>query len=800
MNRLSWLRPRWRKVLIDLWENKARTLLVVVSIAIGVFAIGMIAGAYLYLSQDLNISYTSTNPANIQITTDPFEDEFTQSIERIESVKNAEGRRVVTVRVQTPDGEWKNLDLIAVSDFSKIAINRLTPEEGAGTLSNRQVILVDNKKLDRSGLQTGQNLQIMLSDDTAREIAFVGTVQDPAAGYDNLLGNIQGYIQIDSLEWLHEPENFNLLYVTAAENVLDKSHIQEVANQVTDKIEKTGRTVYHTKQAMSEHPLSAIVNALLGILFILGILIVFLSGSLISNTLSALIGQQMRQIGVMKLVGARQKQVIEMYMMLILIFGLIAVVIAVPLGSQAAYALANYAANLIVFDLQGYRVMPLVVLIQVVIGLLVPLIAGLLPVLKGSRITVVKAISSTGIEAKSAQKHGFDRLLDQIKGVSRPFMISIRNTFRRKGRLALTLFTLTLGGAIFISVFNVQDALNAKITQANQYFKADVNMDFERNYRLQEVQQLAVHVPGVENVEGWAVAGAEILDVNDVVVDNLTVMGIPVESSLVQPRMLEGRWLEKGERNAIAVNEAFWNEFPDLKIGDNLSLKVNGKDDTWQVVGIFQYTGMDSLFAYADYDFLARTLNTPGMASVFRVVTSDHSAAFQMQASSNLDTLFRDHGFRVSKVEAGSVTTNTTKDYIGILTAVLLIMAILTALVGSIGLAGTLSMNVMERTREIGVMRAIGAYDRIVIKLVVGEGFTISLISFILGLVFSLPITYVLSNVISMAIFNGPADFMVNFVGILIWLVLVALLSVVASLAPARSASQMTIREVLSYE
>jgi putative ABC transport system permease protein len=127
-------------------------------------------------------------------------------------------------------------------------------------------------------------------------------------------------------------------------------------------------------------------------------------------------------------------------------------------------------------------------------------------------------------------------------------------------------------------------------------------------------------------------------------------------------------------------------------------------------------------------------------------------------------------------------------------------MAVMTALVGSIGLAGTMSMNVMERTREIGVMRAIGAHNQIISKLVVVEGLVIGLISFVLGAVLSFPISALLSNAISTTIFNAPADFVLTLRGFLIWLAVVVVLSLLASLLPARSASRLTIREVLAYE
>jgi len=800
MSLFQLLRPRWRKVLIDLWENKARTMLVVASIAIGVFAVGMIAGAYVYISEDLNTSYSAVNPANIKLWTDPFNDGLLDTLETLDLVGSVEGRRVVTVRVRTGQDEWQNLNLIALPDFSNIQVNRLVTLEGAGAIADRQVVLAENNKLDRSGLRLGDELEIELSDGTLRQIPFVGIIQDQAAGMENLTGNVFGYVTFDTLEWLHQPLSYNQVVATVAELPEDKAHIQAVADQLTDKIEKSGRSVYRTVQLKREHPLSSIVDAMLGVLFILGILIVFLSGSLISNTLNALLNQHMRQIGVMKLVGARRSQVVQMYLVLIVAFGMIALLVSVPLGSQAAYALSLFAADLIVFNLQGFRIMPLVIILQVIIGLAVPPLAGLLPVLRGSRISVVKAISSTGIEGKPASKNWFDRALKRIRGVSRPILISLRNTFRRKGRLALTLFTMTLGGAIFISVFNVQESLNLKIEQTARYFMADVNLDFERSYRIQLVQQIAMSVPGVEQVEGWAVTGAELLDESGTVVENVSVIGLPADSRLVEPKVLKGRWLLPDDQNAILVNEAFWDEYPDLAIGDVLNLKINGKESGWVVAGIFQYTGMTELFAYSNYEALANILKKPGQATAFRLVTTDHSPEFQQGVTLELDRLFRDEGFRVQNVEAGAVTTRMITDYIGILTAILLIMAVLTAVVGSIGLAGTLSMNVMERTREIGVMRAIGAYNQIVMKLVVIEGVLISLISYFFGAVLAFPITAVLSDVVSLAIFNSPAEFAFTFQGFAIWLGLVIVLSVVASIIPARSASRMTIREVLAYE
>jgi len=296
------------------------------------------------------------------------------------------------------------------------------------------------------------------------------------------------------------------------------------------------------------------------------------------------------------------------------------------------------------------------------------------------------------------------------------------------------------------------------------------------------------------------ITGGEVLRGEGASSSNVTLFGIPAESDLIVPILMQGRWIVPGDENAIAVNEAFLTRFPGLKPGDQLRMKLDGKENDWVVVGVFQYTGLDELFAYVNYDYLSRLLVMPNQATSFRVVSTQHDTPFQVDLSRRLDTEFRDQGFKVSKVEAGKATQESIFEYINILITFLLIMALLTAVVGSIGLAGTLSMNVMDRTREIGVLRAIGAYNKFVMKLVIIEGLLISLISFVLGVVFSFPITQALSDIVSLAIFNSPANFAFTLQGFLIWFGLVILLAIFASVVPARSASRMTIREVLAYE
>jgi putative ABC transport system permease protein len=168
--------------------------------------------------------------------------------------------------------------------------------------------------------------------------------------------------------------------------------------------------------------------------------------------------------------------------------------------------------------------------------------------------------------------------------------------------------------------------------------------------------------------------------------------------------------------------------------------------------------------------------------------------------SDRLDKYFRDKGFQVNAARTGQSTLKTASESLDILVTFLLIMALLTAVVGSMGLMGTMGMNVLERTREIGVMRSIGAVDGEIMRTVIVEGVVIGGISWLVGAVLSFPITYLLSDIVSLAIFKSPIAVHFTYQGFAIWLLVVLALSAVASVLPARNAARLTIREVLAYE
>ena len=796
------LKPRWGKVFADLWGDKTRTILVVASIAVGVFAVGMIMTAFDVLREDINFVYASANPANIEIWTDPFYDDFVRVVEKVPGVEDVQGRRIISVRARRATETWQGLTLVAMDDFQNNVINQLAIKDGTRVPGNDEVVLSEDL-VNYTGFKVGEVIEIELPDGTTHHLTVVGLVTDQTTTHPDPNSSSNAFINLNTLRSFGAGSFLNRILVTVEGEGSDQDFIAQTAVIVEERIERNDHTVYRTEENRSdEHPMSDSMLAIMGVLGALGLLIMVLSSSLIVNTLNALLTQQLRQIGVMKLVGGRSYQILGMYLVLIVIYGVIALVIAVPLGSLAGYNVANFMANLMGAQLQGYRVIPSAVFVQVVLAFLIPLGSGFIPVNKGARTNVRRAISDYRPVHGSSNQSFLAKTGRWIQWISRPILMSIRNTFRKKGRLLRTIFTLTVGGAVFIAVFNVRSSMNHVMDNLMQHFMGDVTISFAQPYNVGKVERDLMMIPGISGVEAWGGASGDLVDENDEVVSGLTVVAPPQDTQLLDPDMVAGRWLLPDERKAMVLSDTIYSLYPELQIGDSLRVEIaDNRVEEWQVVGVYRFVEMfGDPMAYANFEYVAEKVNTPNHSTSFRLISAIDSRADLLALNQYIDQYLADKGYVVQNVELGDVMRENASIGINTMVVFLFIMALLTAFVGSIGLTGTMSINVLERTREIGVMRTIGAVDSVVMQSVIIEALVIGLITWLLAIGVSFPISSALLQIIGETMAGSTFALHFTPLGISIWLAVIIVLSIIASIMPARNAARLTINEVLAYE
>ena len=796
--------PRWRKVGRDMWGNKTRTLLVVISIAVGVFAVGLIASTAIILSGQLTSSYLAVNPAHAIFAASAFDDDLVTTIERMPEVAAADGRSSFFLRVQTSTGEWRDFTMYAIPDYEDQHINIVKPETGAWPPPLEEVVIERNSLPLLEGLRVGDTLRMEMPDGELRDVRIAGQAHDINLPPARFVNRTYGYVTFDSLEKWGLPRDYAQLSILVADRPFDIEHIKDVASLVEDKIKKGGLQVFFSYvPTPGKHPADEVLPAVFLLLGVLGALSLFLSSFLVINTISAILSQQTPQIGIMKTIGARSSQVMAMYIGQVMVFGLLALVIAVPLSAVGAYAFAGFLANLINFDIVNEGIPTQVLLIQIAAALLVPLLAALYPILNGAHITVREAISHYGLGQGRFGRSNFDTLMVRMQTrlpfISRPLLLSLRNTFRRRGRLALTMITLTLGGAIFVSVFSVRLSIANTLDDAANYFNFDVYVGFDRAYRSEQLQLEAFQLPGVAAVEAWGDGSARRQRPDGSESDRIELQAPPADTTMIEPNLLQGRWLLPEDENAVVINSSVLDDEKDIGVGDEMVLRINERDTTFQVVGIAQSYLIPST-AWINYPYFARLTGQAGRAGFVRISIDPDDPDSQKRTAEALEKHFEAAGYQVNLIGTIATDLEAVHFQFSILVLLLLVMAILMAIVGGLGLMGTMSINVLERTREIGVLRAIGASTPAVMQIVVVEGVLIGLISWLQGVILAYPISKLLADQVGLAFVDAPLSYGYSLTGALVWLIVATVLAAVSSYLPARTASRLTVREVLAYE
>lgn len=791
--------PRWRKVIADLISNPSRSVLVVLCIAIGVIAVGLIEGARELLAENLEASYQAALPATITYSVSPFDDSLLTVVRRTEGVLAAEGRTVYNVRVQTNNGTWRDVQLFAAKDFLHPRVNRLLTVEGIVPPPARQIVL-ERSSLAFLGARMGEMLLFELPNGKQTTLPIAGVGHDLNQVSTFLTGAVYGYVTPETLTTLDLPNDYNQLVVRADETQ-PRENIVALAARVRNDLEKRGYVVTGTMIPPVPGRLffADSVQSMMLLLGALGLTSLFSSAVLVVTTMSALLAYQTREIGVMKAIGAPTQTLLQMYLATVLLFSAAAIVLAIPLGALGSYLLVIFSTDILNLLPVSFQVVPGAVGLQIVAGLVIPLGAALSPILAGSRITVRAAITTYGLGGGNFGASPLDRVVEKLRALPRPLLLSLRNAFRRKGRLLLTLTTLIASGAVFMAVSTVSASMSTTLTQMNAFRQADADILLARPERLTRMEREAANVEGVQAVEGWGWGEADLRRAAAGTGEQLQVFGVPPDTRAILPTLLEGRWFVPQDQNAMVVDAEVLKTIPDLRIGDRLILKRNGNESLWEIIGVTR-DRMRGPLGYVPYPAWTRTQNETGEARRIQIFTTAHDGAAQADIARAVESQFKGNDMDVVSAQTTADAQASDESNFGSILGFLTAMGILLAFVGGLGLMGTMGINVLERTREIGVLRAIGAPTPSLLQIVIVEGVVIGAMSFPMAVLLSLPLATLLNDLVGRQMLQASLAFTFSYAGLAVWFGLVVVIAAVASFLPAWNAIRLTVRDALAYE
>ena len=795
----------WNKLFRDIWANKGRTLQIVLIIGIGAASIGMIMGTRNLVIPGMQEMWTSIEPAMINIFVGPpvTEDELdvlrrTDGVEDIEGINNA----TIEWRVN-PDDEWQQGGLNARADYSDMRLNKLELIEG--DWPSEKVMAINQG--DDAFFGIPKNGQVYLKiDDKEHLVNLSGVVYNQLSQPASFGGSAQFFTTQENYENLVGNSDFSQLMVTAPE--WDEDAVTELADELEAKLQKQGKGSGRFITDPNKHFFQDQMDGIFYLLGVLGALSLVLGLLLVYNTVNALIAQQVDQIGVMKAIGARTRQILGLYLLNVFIYGVLALLVSLPIGILGGWLITDWLVGSFGASLGGFQVSTPAIWTMVIITLLAPLLASLIPIFSGARITVREAISTYGLSTDAGL---VERIIAKAKRISRMVLLTISNTFRNKLRVVLMQITLVLSGLIFMVVVSLRDSVTYSINDILfEILNANITLLFEDSERISNIEEITLAHPEVEAVEMWGLingtmrpAGQEESDDDE----DAILFGVPLPTQLYGYQLREGRWLQPDDTYAIVLNLDLAEDVG-VGVGDWVTVVYgeNDKEREWQVVGLV----FDPLFttsANVPREYLLRDTGEVDKAPAVWIGTKEEGLPYEAEVAKDLREYYEENDVDVSAQRGvfgigGDSTTETGNQLISqfnFLVILLAIMAVTIGAVGSIALSGALSLSVMERRREIGVMRAIGASSWTIFRLFIGEGLILGWLSWLIALPLAIPAGQIMVSTIGNAF---QIDFLYHYTptGSLMWFFIITVLSIIASWIPARGATLISVRESLAYQ
>ena len=779
----------WHKAMRDFWHERARTILVILAIALGISAFAAVLASYAILTRELDRGYLDTNPASAVLRVDSIDDELVAAVLQNPEVSDAEPRRVITGQIKSGPMHWRNLVLFVVNDYGDIRVSRLEPEQGAWPPAVGE-ILIERDAFQVVDAGIGDAVVVKTPNGVEQPLVISGRVHDVGQAQARMENIVYGYINLATLVQLGEQPYFDRLNILVAQNKLNVDHVRKVAADVKSLIESRGREVWRVDvPAPGKHPHSDLTGVLLLGMSSFGLFVLVLSGILVINLLTAMMAAQVRQIGVMKAIGGTRWQIARIYFSQALFLGIAAVIVSLPLGLLGSRALCRYMAVFLNFDIDSFAVPLWVYVLVAVVGIAAPLIAAAYPVWKGSGAPVRVALADFGLTQTTFGSSRFDRLLARTGGAFRPLAFAIRNSFRRRARLALTLVTLAAGGLFFLTALNVRASMMNTIDRMFAPRKFDLTVTLRELYDVEKLQRATANTPGIKRAEGWLTTEASLGS------DRFNIVALPADTQLLKSEILEGRDLAAGDTDAIVINQGLAGKFRQVRVGQTVALRIGGVEKEWRVIGLAR----EAFSPATGYVPLA-SVPQPNLVNSLRLKLDQTNEDSLETVRADLDRNLERQGMRARSSNTTSETRYVFDQHMLMIYVFFIVMAAIVGTVGGLGLMTTMSLNVLERRREMGVLRAIGATPRIVWLMVIAEGLVIGVLSWAIAAVLAWPVSKVVGDTLVRALFRGGLDFSFEALGLVIWLLVSIALSAVASFVPAWRASRTTVRESLAYE
>ena len=783
------------KSVTDLTRRRARAVFTVMTLAIAVASVG-IFGVTALMQQAMDREIAATRLADLTVTTKPLvmTDAQLRAVERLPNVAAVQPKSIISTRVYVGARRQKAL-VIGVPDFARQQADVISVESGAAPAGG--TLLADNQNAakDKFAGGAGTPVRVVAADGRERPLRVSGVGRYLGGG--QLVAN-EGfavfYATPQTVASLSGAAGYTMLAMRLED--ASRAAAERTAAAVRAELRSvkgfSGFADYPEIRKPGDYPGKELFEQIATIMTAITFLALLSAFVLLSNTMSTLIGEQTREIAAMKAIGATRRQIARIYRRTALLLGVLGAGLGVVLGVVLANAVTAYFGSAFYGIHAGFRVDPAIVGASLLVGLVGPPLAAIPAIRRASRLPVREALDATGSSVGGEGR--LDALLRRVTVLPRPAQIGLRGAARRRRRAAATAAQVALAVATVLALL----ALGTSVGNMTRAFFDDARWDvWASTYASKPFrpggERLVKAIPGVREAQPM------LSNTTRIAGRSVFTFGL-AQRPMYAPTLSAGRWYTAAQERACGrggLGGGARRPHGGGGIGGTVPSRPTAGPARVRVVGLTTNEDYQGAVAYMPLGALQSILRTPGEVNNYLVHTASQDHAAIDRITTRLEDTLGANGNQLTTLVKYVSRRDAVAANSGITTTIT-VLGLLIVAISMVGLVNAITMGVIERTREIGTLRCVGARARDVRRIFMTEGLIVAGLGWLVGV----PLGWALAHgLISLTQSTADTDLAFVFPAwhVAVTLVLTVLLAMLVLIAPLRRAVRLKPGDALRY-
>jgi ABC-type lipoprotein release transport system permease subunit len=470
-----------------------------------------------------------------------------------------------------------------------------------------------------------------------------------------------------------------------------------------------------------------------------------------------MVSEQIFELSIQKVLGATSLHFWKQYMVILFLFGSIVFLLSAPLSIGISYYFSNFIFEELNIGKAEFTISLFGFSTILILSFIVPILAAFFPIQRVLKIPVIQGLLNMHYPYVKEKRKNSKKYFHYS-------LLSLRNAMTKKTQVLTNILMLSFGGAIIISCLGLNNALQITASEMNQILDYDSEWSIRSSLSKEHLLPTINELNGVEQAEAWTIRNAVISDSANK--QNALLHSVPSNTQFIHPMMQKGKWLDPDVPNTIVISSDLKEKFRNIHPGDIVTIRIGKDQKQWKVVGIMKahLTGPSIYIKDTDYHQWLKN------QSINRLLIKKEANAPLPEVQKTVEHWLNSNHVTIEASDKVGDIHARFKEMIRMVIYTLLFVGVLFSTVGMLNMMTAMSVNVLERKKEISIIRSIGGSDTKIYQLFIGEGILIAFVSWIFSVVLSYPLYTFLSNKMGNTLLKSTLPFAITWSECLLWL------------------------------